>query len=116
MVLGSWKETATQYDLGSTAQVILIFFAIGFGAVAQLVMGKRATGWLWLTGALGWIAGSVFVSEVLFATATEEEIQPIVDGLAFDEALLGGLVGGLLAVVATWLVARFLVRPKPATA
>jgi len=52
------------------------------------------------------------MSEVLFATATEDEIQPIVDGLAFDEALLGGLVGGLVAVAATWLVARLSRRPQ----
>ena len=101
-----------EYDLGSTAQIILIFFAVGFGAVAQLILGKRATRWVWLTGAIGWLLGAVFVSEVLFATATEDEIQPIVDGLAFDEALLGGLVGGLVAVAATWLVARLSRRPE----
>ena len=101
-----------QYDLGSTAQVILIFFAVGFGAVAQLVLGDRATRWVWLTGALGWLVGAVFMSEVLFATATEDEIQPIIQGLAFDEALLGGLIGGLVAVTATWLVARLALRPR----
>ena len=103
-----------QFDLGSTAQVIVIFFAIGFGAVAQLVMGARATNWLWLTGALGWLVGALFMSEVLFATATEDEIQPIIDGLAFDEALLGGLIGGLAAIVLTWIAARLLKR-APAT-
>ena len=101
-----------QYDLGSTAQVILIFFAIGFGAIVQLILGDRATRWVWLTGAVGWLVGGLFMSEVLFATATEDEIQPIIDGLAFDEALLGGLLGGLVAVVATWLVARFMLRPS----
>ncbi len=103
-----------QYDLGSTAQVILIFFAIGFGAVAQLILGDWATRWVWLAGAAGWLVGGLFMSEVLFATATEDEIQPIVDGLAFDEALLGGLIGGVLAVAATWLVARLVLRPQRA--
>jgi hypothetical protein len=95
-----------QFDLGSTGQIILIFFAVGFGALAQLVVGDRATRWLWLAGALGWLVGGTFASEVLFATATTGEIQPIIDGLAFDEALLGGLVGGALAVIATWAVTR----------
>ncbi len=101
-----------QYDLGSTAQIILIFFAIGFGAIAQLIVGDRATRWLWLTAAAGWLVGAIFMSEVMFATATEDEIQPIVDGLAFDEALLGGLVGGLVAVALTWAAARLLARPQ----
>lgn len=105
-----------QFDLGSTAQVILIFFAIGFGAVARLVLGDRATRWVWLTGALGWLVGGLFMSEVVFATATEDEIQPIIDGLAFDEALLGGLVGGLVAVAATWLVARLVIPRRRVTA
>jgi hypothetical protein len=48
----------------------------------------------------------VFVSEVMFATYTEDEIQPIIDGLAFDEALLGGLVVGLVVAIATWFVSR----------
>jgi hypothetical protein len=68
-----------------------------------------------------WLLSALFVSEVLFATATEDEIQPIVDGLAFDEALLGWLGrlgGGLMAVAATWLVAWLSWRPQiaqPAT-
>lgn len=95
-----------QYDLGSTAQTIVILFAIGFGAVAQLVVGTRASRWVWLAGAIGWVVGAVFMSEVLFATATVDEIQPIIDGLAFDEALLGGLVGGLVGAGLTWAATR----------
>lgn len=95
-----------QFDLGSTGQVILVFFAFGFGAVAQLIVGDRASRWLWAVAALGWIVGAVFASEVLFATATTDQIQPIVDGLAFDEALLGGLLGGVIAAAATWAATR----------
>lgn len=102
-----------QYDLGSTAQIIVILFAIGFGAVVQLIVGNRATRWLWLTAAVGWLVGAVFMSEVLFATATVDEIQPIIDGLAFDEALLGGLLGGVAAVLLTWAAARAL-QPRAA--
>lgn len=95
-----------QFDLGSTAQVIVAFFALGFGAVAQLIVGDRASRWLWVVAAAGWVVGAVFMSEVLFATATQDEIQPIIDGLAFDEALLGGLVGGVVAAAATWAATR----------
>jgi hypothetical protein len=35
---------------------------------------------------------------------TADELQPIIDGLAFDEALLGGLIGGLSVVVITLLL------------
>ena len=95
-----------QYDFGSTAQVIVVLFSVGFGAVAQLIAGHRATHWLWLAGALGWLVGAVVMSEVVFATATIDQIHPIIDGLAFDEALLGGLVGGLLAVFTTLALTR----------
>jgi hypothetical protein len=95
------------YDIGSTGQIILILFSIGFGAVAQLIVGKeRGTPYLWLIGALAWFVGGVVASEVLVGTMTVEEIQPIIEGLAFDEALLGGLVTGVVAVAATWLLVR----------
>ena len=85
-----------QFDLGSTGLVILVALSLGFGFVAQIV-GRAESHWLWLAGAAGWFIGGLFMSEVMFATATEDQIQPIVDGLAFDEALLGGLIGGIVA-------------------
>jgi hypothetical protein len=45
-------------------------------------------------------AAGLFVSEVLFGWATEEELQPNIDGLSFDEVLLGVLVAGLVVLVA----------------
>ena len=97
-----------QYDLGLTGLGILVIFSLAFGAVTQLI-GRAETPWLWVFGAAGWFAGGLYMSEVLFATATIDEIQPIVDGLAFDEALLGGLIGGVLAT----LVARFATGSSP---
>lgn len=94
------------YNLESVGLTILVGFSFGFGAIAQLIMGKRATSWLWLLGAAGWFIGGIVTSEVVVGTMTAEEIQPIIGGLAFDEALLGGLIGGLLVVAATWLLAR----------
>lgn len=97
-----------QYDLGLTGAGILITTSLAFGVVAQIA-GRAETPWLWLLGALGWFMGGLYLSEVLFAAATIDEIQPIVDGLAFDEALLGGLIGGTLAT----LVGRFLTGSSP---
>lgn len=92
------------YDLGSVGLQILLGFSFGFGAIAQLIVGSRGTRWLWLIGAAGWFVGGLFASEVLVGTMTVNEIQPIIDGLAYDEALLGGLLGGLAVVVVTWFV------------
>ena len=94
------------YDIGSTGATILVGFAFGFGAIAQLILGQSRSGWLWLAGAIGWAVGAIFMSEVLFATATVDEIQPIIDGLPFDEALLGGLICGVVLVALAWFLAR----------
>jgi hypothetical protein len=94
------------YDLGSTGLQILIAYSFGFGAIAQLIVGVSRTKWLWLLGAAGWFVGGLFFSEVLFGTATIDEIQPIIEGLAYDEALLGGVLGGGLVAVFTWFVTR----------
>jgi hypothetical protein len=42
----------------------------------------------------------------MYAGATEAEIQPVIDGLAFDEALLGTVVVGIVALVVTRFVAH----------
>lgn len=96
-----------QFDLGLQGLGILVACSLIFGAAAQLLLGARAhTHWMWLIGAIGWFVGGLFFSEVMFATATEDELQPIIDGLAFDESLLGGLLVGVAAVVAAYLLAR----------
>jgi hypothetical protein len=92
-------------DLGLQGLGILAACSLGFGLVAQIV-GRSAGRWMWLIAGIGWFVGGLFVSEVMFATSTEDEIQPIIDGLAFDESLLGGLIVGLLAAIGTWLAAR----------
>ena len=97
-----------QYDLGLTGLAILVICSLVFGVVAQIA-GRSETPGLWLLGAAGWFGGGLYMSEVLFATATVDEIQPIIDGLAFDESLLGGLIGGVLLT----LVGRFLTGSSP---
>lgn len=91
-----------QYDLGLAGLGLLLVLSLGFGVIAQIA-GRAEAPWLWLLGGAGWFVGGLYMSEVLFATATVDEIQPIIDGLAFDESLLGGLIGGVVAT----LIARF---------
>jgi ABC-type uncharacterized transport system permease subunit len=43
---------------------------------------------------------------VKFGWATEEELQPNIDGLSFDEVLLIGFLPGIAAVVVSWYMAR----------
>jgi hypothetical protein len=45
----------------------------------------------------------------MFGTMTVDDIQPIIDGLAFDEAMLISLIPGILAV----LVARLATGGSP---
>lgn len=100
------------YDIGSTGLQILLAYSFGFGAIAQLIVGVPRARWLWFLAAAGWFLGALFLSEVLFGTATVNEIQPIIDGLAYDEALLGGLLGGLIVTFVTWFATRP-VQPAP---
>jgi hypothetical protein len=95
------KEVSTmQFDLGITGLGLLIVFALGFGVLVQF-LGRAGSRWEWLIAATGWFVGGLFASEVVWARATTDELQPIIDGLALDESLLGGLVAGVLVVLAT---------------
>ena len=90
-----------QLEIGAAGLGLLACIAVIFGLGAQAVLGLE-TRWLWLIGAVAWFAGGFFASEVVWGTMTVDEIQPIIDGLALDESLLGGVVAGFPAV----LVAR----------
>lgn len=92
-----------QFDLGLAGLGLLIVISLAFGVVAQFV-GRPGTRWMWLIAATGWFIGGLFASEVVWGTMTVDEIQPIIDGLAFDEALLGGLIVGIPVVIVTRFV------------
>ncbi len=100
-----------QVDLGLQGLGILIAVSLVFGAIAQVVLGRGTTRLMWLIGAVAWFVGGLVASEVVWGTATEKELQPIIDGLAFDESLLGGLVVGVPVVLVTRYVARRRNRP-----
>jgi hypothetical protein len=95
------------YDLGLQGLALLIIPAVAFGLIAQLIVWNRATHWMWLIGAVAWVLGGLFASEVLYGSeVTEENLQPLIDGLLWDEALIGGFVAGVAAVVVTWFATR----------
>ena len=97
-----------EFDLGFQGLAILFALAVGVGLVAQF-LGRPGTVWAGLIAGVAAFLGGPFVSEVMFAGATEEEIQPVIDGLAFDEALLGSILVGLVAM----LVTRYLAHGAP---
>jgi hypothetical protein len=71
---------------------------------------------MWLIGAVAWFVGGFIASEVVWGSATEQELQPVIDGLALDESLLGGLVVGVPVVLVTWFVVRRTRQHRPASA
>ena len=93
------------WDLGLQGTGLLVLLSLGFGAFAQLVAGRYTTRWLWLVGATAYLICGVLISEAWFGWATEDDLQPNIDGLSFDEVLLA-LIPGIGAVLLTRFVAR----------
>jgi hypothetical protein len=99
------KESAMQWDLGLQGLGLLVLMSLGFGVIAQLIGGKVITRWLWLIATAAYFLAGLFISEVWFGWATEKELQPNIDGLSFDEVLIG-LVPGILAILVARKVSR----------
>ena len=95
-----------QWDLGWSGLLYLAGMSIVFGLVAQLLSWRAGPKWLWAAVAAVYFAFGIFVSEVWFGWATEEDLQPNIDGLSRDEVLLIGLVPVAVAVIAARWVAR----------
>lgn len=94
-----------QLDLGLQGMAILLAISLVFGVLVQLI-GRAGSRWEWLTAATAWFIGGFVASEVVWGTFTEDDIQPIIDGLAFDESLLGGLVLGIPLAIVVRLLSR----------
>lgn len=95
-----------QWDLGLQGIGVLVLMSLGFGLLAQLVAARRTNRWVGLIAAAVYFVSGLFISEVWFGWATEEELQPNIDGLSFDEVLLIGWVPGIVAVLATGYLTR----------
>jgi hypothetical protein len=83
--------------------------ALAFVLLAQLFAGKETTQWLWLIESAVYFVSGLLISEAWFGWATEESLQPNIDGLSFDETLLA-LVPGIVAVI---IARRLSKRPAP---
>lgn len=99
-----------RWDLGISGVGLLVVMSLAFGLVAQLIVGRGATRWLWLYAAGAYFLAGILVSEVWFGWATGEELQPNIDGLSFDEVQLVTLAGVIAA-----LTARYVLRKRAST-
>jgi hypothetical protein len=96
-----------QWDLGIQGLAVLAVMSLAFGAFTQLVFWGRGVWWVGLVAAAVSFVIGLFISEVWFGWATVEELQPNIDGLSFDEVLIGFLLGGVIV-----LVLRYLTRDR----
>ena len=95
-----------EWDLGLQGLGLLALMSAVFAAVAHLLMWRKTTHWLWLIAGGTYFLSGLFVSEVWFGWATEEDLQPNIDGLSFDEVLMLATLAGIASVVVTWFFAR----------
>jgi hypothetical protein len=97
-----------QWDLGLQGLALLGVMSVGFGLFAGLVVGNGAAYRLSaavITTVTCFCVGLV-TSEVLFGWATQEELQPNIDGLSRDEVLLSSVLTTAVVV----LLMRYLAR------
>ena len=95
-----------EWDLGLRGIATLAGMSLGFGLLAYLFAGRDTTRWLGPVAAATYFVAGLLISEAWFGWATEEELQPNIDGLSFDEVLLIGSLVGVAAVVITRRVTR----------
>ena len=100
------------WDLGLYGLLYLAAVSVVVGVLAQVLSGHGVPRWFWAAvSGVAFVVG-IFVSEVLFGWATEEDLQPNIDGLSRDEVLLGAVLTLAIAVGgARWWVRRHTHRP-----
>ena len=99
-----------QWDLGLQGLLVLGGISLGFGVLAALLVGTGWTRRLWAAAitTVACFCVGLLTSEWLLGWATEEELQPNIDGLSRDEVLLSSLLTTALVV----LVMRYLAHQK----
>lgn len=95
-----------QWDLGLQGLAVLAVMSLGFGLFTQLLFFSRPMWWMGLLATAAFFIGGLFISEVWFGWATGAELQPNIDGLSFDEVLLGYAIGVPIVLVARYLTRR----------
>lgn len=99
------RSPAMEWDPGPIGILTLLGMSTGFALIVQALTWRR-TRRMWLIAALVYFAFGLFVSEVWFGWATEEDLQPNYDGLSFDEVLLLATLFSGTVVLGTWLYMR----------
>ena len=94
-----------EWDIGLRGLATLVAMSLGFGLLAQLFAGRGISRWMWLISSTVFFVAGLLISEAWFGWATEEELQPNIDGLSRDEALLA-ILPGIAAVVITRYVVK----------
>jgi hypothetical protein len=104
-----------QWDLGLQGLALLGAISLGFGVFAGLVVvGKGAAQRVW-AAAIATIAcfgAGLITSEVLFGWATEEDLQPNIDGLSRDEVLLSSVLTTAIVVLVLRYLAHRAAEPR----
>jgi hypothetical protein len=90
-----------RWDLGLQGLAVLVAISLGFGVVAGLLVRKRWVHRLWVAviTTVACFGVGVLTSEWLFGWATEEDLQPNVDGLSRDEVRLSSLLTTAVVVL-----------------
>jgi len=94
------------WDLGLGGLGYLLGMSLLAAVIAHVWAHGLVPRWFWAAATAAYAAVGALVSEVWFGWATEEELQPNIDGLSRDEVLLALVV----CVVATYVGARELHR------
>lgn len=97
-----------QWDLGLQGLAVLGAISLGFGVVAAFLVGRGRAHRLWASviTTVACFGVGVLTSEWLFGWATEEDLQPNIDGLSRDEVLLSSVVTTALVLLAMRYVTR----------
>jgi hypothetical protein len=98
-----------EWDLGPQGLGLLALLSLGFGVVAHVIAARSTTRWVGVLAAGAYFVLGLVISEIWFGWATEEELQPNIDGLSFDEVLLG-----IVPAIALVFLARHLGRRRRA--
>lgn len=101
-----------EWDLGFRGVGLLLAMSAGFGAIVGLVTWWIAPRWLGVLAMAAYFASGILVSEVWFGWATDEDLQPNIDGLSFDEVLLLASLMATLFLAAVWAIRRILAGPR----
>ena len=91
---------------GNRRRVLLGAISLGFGVFAGLVVGSGRRLWAAVLTTLACFGVGLVTSEGLFGWATEQDLQPNIDGLSRDEVLLSSALTTAVVVLAMRYVAR----------